>query len=62
MFYYLCNAQYDVRFLVLAPPDAVIAVGEESLALCWFPADQPLDVPHDESVARLRAKASRARP
>ena len=55
------HIHYDVRFLVVAPPDAVIVVSEESLALRWFAADQPLDVPHDESVARLRAKAIRAR-
>ena len=56
------HIHYDVRFLVVAPPDAVIVVSEESLALRWFAADRTLDVAHDESVARLRAKASRARP
>jgi len=55
------HIHYDVRFLVVAPPAAVIVVSEESLALRWFPSKFPLDVAHDESVARLREKASRVR-
>lgn len=51
------HVHYDVRFLVVAPPDAVARISEESLALRWFPAALPLDVPHDESVRRLQAKA-----
>jgi 8-oxo-dGTP pyrophosphatase MutT (NUDIX family) len=54
------HVHYDVRFLVVAPPDAVVAVSEESLALRWFPAACPLDVAHDASVARLLVKADRA--
>lgn len=56
------HVHYDVRFLVQAPADAVLAISAESLALRWFAADRPLDVPHDESVARLAVKARRARP
>ena len=55
------HIHYDVRFLVVAPPGATIAISEESLALRWFATDAPLDVPHDESVARLRRKAERLR-
>ena len=49
------HIHYDVRFLVVAPLDAVTTVSEESLALRWFPADRPLGIPHDDSVARLRS-------
>ena len=55
------HVHYDVRFLVVAPPGATIAVSEESLDLRWFASDAPLAVPHDESVARLRRKAARLR-
>jgi len=51
------HVHYDVRFLVVAPPDAAIAISEESLDLRWFPADAPLVVASDESVARLMRKA-----
>ena len=51
------HVHYDVRFLVIAPRDAVVAISEESLALRWFPSDRPLTVDHDESVARLRRKS-----
>lgn len=51
------HVHYDVRFLVVAPPDATIAISEESLDLRWFPSDAPLAVASDESVARLLRKA-----
>jgi len=51
------HVHYDVRFLVIAPPGARLALSGESLALRWFRADAPLAVEHDESVARLAAKA-----
>jgi 8-oxo-dGTP pyrophosphatase MutT (NUDIX family) len=51
------HVHWDVRYLVVAPPGAVVTVSEESLALRWFPHDAPLAVPHDESVARLARKA-----
>lgn len=51
------HVHYDVRFLVVAPPGAVLTLSEESLDLRWFPAARPLAVPHDESVRRLQAKA-----
>lgn len=53
------HIHYDVRYIVVAPPDASTAVSDESLALRWFPSAAPLAVPHDESVARLRRKAGR---
>lgn len=52
------HVHYDVRYVVVAPPEATIAVSAESLALRWFPSAEPLAVPHDESVARLRHKAA----
>jgi 8-oxo-dGTP pyrophosphatase MutT (NUDIX family) len=55
------HVHYDVRFLVVAPPGATIAISEESLDLRWFPADAPLGVASDESVARLMRKARAAR-
>ena len=51
------HVHYDVRFLVVSPPGAQLTVSDESIALRWFPADAPLAVEHDESVARLVAKA-----
>ncbi|MCC6849635.1 MAG: NUDIX hydrolase [Deltaproteobacteria bacterium] len=51
------HVHYDVRFLVVAPPGATFTISNESLALRWFRADAPLGVAHDESVARLAAKA-----
>ncbi len=53
------HVHYDVRYLVVAPEDAVLALSDESLDLRWFPSDRPLAVPSDESVARLLAKARR---
>jgi 8-oxo-dGTP pyrophosphatase MutT (NUDIX family) len=53
------HVHYDVRFLVRAPAGAVVTISAESLALRWFASDRPLDVPHDESVARLIAKVQR---
>jgi 8-oxo-dGTP pyrophosphatase MutT (NUDIX family) len=56
------HVHYDVRFLVVAPPGATLAISEESLDLRWFPSDAPLAFASDESVARLRRKARRLRP
>ena len=52
------HVHYDVRYVVVAPPDAALALSDESLALRWFPSAAPLAVPHDESVARLQRKAA----
>jgi 8-oxo-dGTP pyrophosphatase MutT (NUDIX family) len=52
------HVHYDVRFLVIAPAGATTTISDESLALRWFDADRPLDVPHDDSVARLLRKAN----
>jgi 8-oxo-dGTP pyrophosphatase MutT (NUDIX family) len=54
------HVHYDVRYLVRAPTGAVVTISDESLALRWFAADRPLEVPHDESVARLLVKARHA--
>ncbi len=55
------HIHYDVRYLVVAPADAVLTLSDESIALRWFPSDEPLRVDHDESVARLRIKAVASR-
>lgn len=54
------HVHYDVRYLVIAPADAALTLGDESIDLRWFPSDEPLTVEHDASVARLREKARRA--
>jgi 8-oxo-dGTP pyrophosphatase MutT (NUDIX family) len=48
----------DVRFLAVAPPDAVHAVSEESLDVRWWPADALPDPDPDlvELVALARAR------
>ena len=53
------HVHYDVRYLVIAPRDAAVTASDESLALCWFDLARPLDVDHDESVARLWRKSPR---
>ncbi|MEO5709838.1 MAG: NUDIX domain-containing protein [Nocardioidaceae bacterium] len=54
----------DVRFLALAPPDAVAAVSNESLDVRWWPVDGlPTDEPALRELVRLgvqRAQASSA--
>lgn len=54
-----CHWHYDVQYGVMAPPDAVQAISEESLDLRWFAYDEVADVA-DESVVRL-LEATRAR-
>ena len=54
------HVHYDLRFLVVAPPDAVATTSPESIELRWFDSRRPLDVPHDASVVRLRRKAEQA--
>ncbi len=51
------HVHYDVRFLVVAPPNAALTLSDESVALRWFPRDRVLTVDHDASVARLWEKA-----
>ena len=48
----------DVRFLVLAAPDAVQAVSAESLDVRWWPAD---GLPTDEPSLRDLVRLARAR-
>ncbi|MCT7357113.1 NUDIX hydrolase [Streptomyces sp. 15-116A] len=54
-----CHWHLDVQYAVLAPPDAVHAVSDESLDVRWFPYDEVAEVA-DESVVRL-LEATRAR-
>ncbi|MFJ5264046.1 NUDIX hydrolase [Streptomyces sp. NPDC088387] len=54
-----CNWHYDVQYAVLAPPDALHAVSDESLDVRWFGYDEVADVA-DGSVVRL-LEATRAR-
>ncbi len=43
----------DTRFLVVAPPGAVEAISDESLALGWFGPDELEGIELDASVRRL---------
>jgi len=54
-----CHFHYDVQYGVVAPPDAVQEISDESLDLRWFAYDEVAAVA-DESVVRL-LKATRAR-
>ncbi|GAB1337723.1 NUDIX hydrolase [Streptomyces sp. E-15] len=54
-----CNWHFDVQYAVLAPPDAVHAISDESLDLRWYAYDEVAGVA-DESVVRL-LEAARAR-
>ncbi|MER6204405.1 NUDIX hydrolase [Streptomyces sp. NPDC001642] len=54
-----CHVHYDVQYAVVAPPDAVQEISDESLDLRWFPYDEVASVA-DESVVRL-LEATRAR-
>ncbi|MEV1078894.1 NUDIX hydrolase [Streptomyces sp. NPDC050211] len=54
-----CHCHFDVQYAVLAPPDAVHAISDESLDLRWFAYDEVATVA-DESVVRL-LEATRAR-
>ncbi|MFI8191110.1 NUDIX hydrolase [Streptomyces sp. NPDC085946] len=54
-----CHCHFDVQYAVLAPPDAVHAVSEESLDVRWFAYDEVAGVA-DASVVRL-VEATRAR-
>jgi len=47
-----CHWHFDVQYAVVAPPDAVHAISDESLDVRWFPYDAVADVA-DESVLRL---------
>ncbi|MFD7404897.1 NUDIX hydrolase [Streptomyces sp. NPDC059866] len=54
-----CHCHFDVQYAVLAPPDAVHEVSDESLDVRWFAYDEVPKVA-DESVVRL-LEATRAR-
>ncbi|MFH9711839.1 NUDIX hydrolase [Streptomyces luteogriseus] len=54
-----CHCHFDVQYAVVAPPDAVHAISDESLDVRWFGYDEVDDVA-DESVVRL-LEATRAR-
>ncbi|MFI6660462.1 NUDIX hydrolase [Streptomyces sp. NPDC050523] len=54
-----CHWHFDVQYAVVAPPDAVQEISDESLDLRWFGCGEVADVA-DESVVRL-LEATRAR-
>ena len=54
-----CHCHFDVQYAVLAPPDAVHTISDESLDVRWFAYDEVATVA-DESVVRLLG-ATRAR-
>ncbi|KJK34682.1 NUDIX hydrolase [Streptomyces variegatus] len=54
-----CHCHFDVQYAVVAPPDAVHAISDESLDVRWFGYDEVPEVA-DESVVRL-LRATRAR-
>ncbi|MFG2147719.1 NUDIX hydrolase [Streptomyces sp. NPDC048696] len=54
-----CHWHLDVQYAALAPADAVEAISDESLDLCWYGWDEVASVA-DESVVRL-VEATRAR-
>ncbi|MGY6022965.1 NUDIX hydrolase [Streptomyces spinosirectus] len=54
-----CHCHFDVQYAVVAPPDAVQEISDESLDLRWFGYGEVADVA-DESVVRL-LEATRAR-
>lgn len=47
-----CHWHFDVQYAVVAAPDAVHAISDESLDLRWFPYDEVAEVA-DASVVRL---------
>jgi len=53
-----CHWHFDVQYAVVAPPDAVQEISDESLDLRWFGYGEVADVA-DESVVRL-LEATRA--
>jgi 8-oxo-dGTP pyrophosphatase MutT (NUDIX family) len=50
------HLHYDVRYLLVASPDAPLAPSPESHALRWFARDAP-EVLAEESLARMARKA-----
>ncbi|MBB4712734.1 8-oxo-dGTP pyrophosphatase MutT (NUDIX family) [Streptomyces luteogriseus] len=54
-----CHCHFDVQYSVVAPPDAMHAISDESLDVRWFSYDEVPEVA-DESVVRL-LEATRAR-
>ncbi len=60
------NRHLDVRWLVVAPPDARPVVSSESLVLRWFPLDAlatgDVDAVVGASVQRLARRAIELRP
>jgi 8-oxo-dGTP pyrophosphatase MutT (NUDIX family) len=54
-----CHCHFDVQYAVVARPDAIHAISDESLDVRWFGYDEVADVA-DESVVRL-LEATRAR-
>ena len=54
------HLHYDVRFLVIAPPDASLQLNHESTDGRWVPWDEADAVPIDAGTQRLVAAARRA--
>jgi 8-oxo-dGTP pyrophosphatase MutT (NUDIX family) len=50
------HLHYDVRFLLVARSEAVVA-SDESRALAWFPMDELEEVCREESLTRMGLKA-----
>jgi 8-oxo-dGTP pyrophosphatase MutT (NUDIX family) len=51
------HEHHDVRFLVIAAPDQLVAVSDESHDLGWFTHDEVLAHTNEESVLRMLRKA-----
>ena len=50
------HEHYDVRFVFIAPEDAVPKVSDESHALRWFSPEEMLGLPLDAGLRRLAGK------
>ena len=46
------HIHWDLRYLILAPPDAVPVVSEESMDLRWFTLEEARQVTREESMLR----------
>ncbi len=51
------HEHHDIRFLLIAPPDARLIISDESLDLRWFPRSELEKMAGDGSVLRLAQKA-----
>jgi 8-oxo-dGTP pyrophosphatase MutT (NUDIX family) len=51
------HEHHDLRYVFRAPPEATIAISDESLALRWFPCAELERVVHEAGLLRLARKA-----